>query len=80
MSRQQHNIIAQIETITADLLAVKKKIVVLGDMEMLTPPQKASIGSLRRGLDGVRGFELGEARQSLGLDEDLNQRRKGLTR
>ncbi len=77
-SRQRDNIIAQIEAITGDLLTVKKKIVVLGDMQGLSRAQKTVIESLLQGLDGVRGCELGQARQSLGIDEELRRKLKGL--
>lgn len=73
MSRQSDNIIRQIEQITENLRKVRMKIALLGDMETLTAGQKQTIESLGRGLDGVRGGELGTARQSLGLDEDLKR-------
>ena len=72
------DIIKQIQAITADLQAVRKKVGLLGDMQALTLPQKEAVRSLARGLDSVRGFELGAARQSLGLDQDLAGFSKGL--
>ena len=65
--------VSQIEQITSDLLTVKLKLGLLSDMQGLTAEQKNAVESLQRGLDGVRGWELGIARQGFGLDQDLRR-------
>ena len=69
--RFRGRLVKRIERITGDLLKVRAEIAELGVMQGLSREQARAIESLGRGLDGVRGFELGEARQSLGLDEGL---------
>ena len=74
----QGDIVRQVEEMTADLLAVKKKIVLLLDMMCLLPAQKEAVASLLHGLDGLRGWELGNLRQKVGLDQDIARLNKRL--
>ena len=61
--------VKQIEAITEDLKKVKFKIKLLAAAERLSRAQKAAVESLEWSLDGVRGWELGAARQAFGLDQ-----------
>ncbi|HUV67085.1 MAG TPA: hypothetical protein VMW24_24570 [Sedimentisphaerales bacterium] len=63
--------VQQIEAITEDLRKVKLKIELLCQAERLSRAQKKAVESLQWSLDGVRGWELGVARQAFGLDGHL---------
>jgi hypothetical protein len=65
--------VSQIEAVTADLRKVRQKIDLLGDMQGLSSEQARAVRSLGWGLDGIRGWELGIARQEFGLDADLRR-------
>ena len=73
-------IVEQVEAITTELTAVKKKAALLEDMAAITPEQRAAVASLLRGIDFVRGCELGQLRQSVGLDQELVRFNRGLKR
>jgi len=63
--------VKQIEVISADLKKVALKIELLAADKLLNSRQRSAVESLQRSLDGVRGWELGIARQTLGLDGNL---------
>jgi len=63
--------VIEIERITEDLRKVKLKIDLLALAERLSRRQKLAVEDLRHSLDGVRGWELGIARQAFGLDGHL---------
>jgi len=63
--------VKQIESITEDLRKVSQKIGLLAGDKLVSHRQSAAVESLQRSLDGVRGFELGMARQAFGLDDNL---------
>jgi len=61
----------RIERITEDLRDVSQKIGLLARRPSLSAERRAALEALQRSLDGVRGWELGIARQLFGLDQDL---------
>lgn len=71
MSTLSDKHVRQVEQVTEDLKRIKLKIGLLADLQGLSPGQADAVESLRRGIDSVRGCELGLVRQMFGLDQDV---------
>ena len=71
--------VQQIQMITEDLRKLKLKVELLAGDRLLSRRQRAVVEQLEWSLDGVRGWELGIARQAFGLDELLIQLTQDIT-